>query len=318
MIEPKANNEDKLLFCDESDDKQKQANLVPLKKYNLLIVDDEPDVHDVTKLALRRYLFNGAGLNILSVYSGQEATELLQQRNDIAVILLDVVMESDDAGLKVANWIRRIKGDHRVRIVLRTGQPGEAPEERIMTEYDINDYKEKSELTNRKLNTLMHACLRAYNDIVTIEETCNKLTEIVRSNNMHYQLRPVEEYSNGVIKLLMDLMTYSRCYLCASFAQDQSAQALVTYASGRYGHQVGCKLSEITDIKRFAPLLEQNESGYIQDNNQFLGYIANESTNYLIVLDEVDYGDKNSRDTNIVELFLHHIALCYHKDQKLP
>ena len=315
MVEPNENNDGDALLFAEDNEKHTQKSMSPKAKYNLLIVDDEPDVHEVTKLALRRYSFNDAGLNILSAFSGEEAINLLQEHDDIAVILLDVVMERDDAGLKVANWIRRIKGDHRVRIVLRTGQPGEAPEERIMTEYDINDYKEKGELTNRKLNTLMHACLRAYNDIVTIENTCKKLTDIVRSDQSHYSLRPVEAYNNGIIRLLMDLMTYSRSYFCASYSNEQLDDALITYASGRYSSKKGCKLSEITDIKRFSPLLAHHETGYIQDNNQFLGYIANGTTNYLIVLDEV--GQKDTQDANIVELFLHHIALCYHKEKKL-
>jgi len=305
-------SDDDLLFTDDLECEQDTDNIAELKKYNLLIVDDEPSVHDVTKLALRNFLFNDAGLNILSVYSGQEAIKLLEQRDDIAIILLDIVMESDDAGLKVADWIRRVKRDQRVRIVLRTGQPGEAPEERMMVEYDVNDYKEKTELTSQKLHTLMYACLRAYNDIVTIEDTCNKLNEIVRSDNS-YQLRPVEAYSNGVINLLMDLMTKSRSYLCANFTNHQPEQAVITHSSGNYKNKNGCKLSEVIDLSRFTPLLEKNENSFIENNNQFLGYIPNESINYLIVLDEIEYLQKSRDDVNIIELFMHHIAQCYLK-----
>ncbi|PKG37379.1 DUF3369 domain-containing protein [Psychromonas sp. Urea-02u-13] len=304
-------SDDDFLFEEEADSEQK--NEQQSKKVNLLIVDDEAGVHEVTKLALRNYSFNGVGLNILSVYSGQEAIELLQQRDDIAIILLDVVMESNDAGLKVANWIRRVKRDHRVRIVLRTGQPGDAPEEQVMLEYDINDYKEKTELTNRKLNTLMHACLRAYNDIVTIEDTCNQLTDIVRSENNNYQLRPVESYSNGVINLLMDLMTHSRSYLCASYTNDSPEQALITCSSGHYSNKNGSKLSELVDLSRFTPLLTKNETGFIEDKNQFLGYVPSESIHYLIVLDEIEYLKESREDVNIIELFMHHIAQCYRK-----
>jgi CheY-like chemotaxis protein len=310
-VDLSTDSDDNFLFEEDTDNEQE--NELQISKVNLLIVDDEAGVHDVTKLALRNYSFNGIGLNILSVYSGEAAIELLQQRDDIAIILLDVVMESNDAGLKVANWIRHVKRDHRVRIVLRTGQPGDAPEERVMLEYDINDYKEKTELTNRKLHTLMHACLRAYNDIVTIEETCNKLTEILRSENSSYQLRPVESYSNGVINLLMDLMTHSRSYLYASYTNDSPEQALITCSSGHYNHKNGSKLSELVDLSRFTPLLTKSETGFIEDNNQFLGYVPSESINYLIVLDEIEYLQATREDVNIVELFMHHIAQCYRK-----
>ena len=168
MVISTQSSDDNFMFAEEIETNEDEITIAP---YNLLIVDDEIGVHEVTKLALRNYSFNGIGLHILSAYSGKEAIELLTQHNDIAVILLDVVMESDDAGLKVANWIRNVKRDHKVRIVLRTGQPGESPEECIMVEYDVNDYKEKTELTSRKLNTLMHSCIRSYNDISTIELT---------------------------------------------------------------------------------------------------------------------------------------------------
>jgi CheY-like chemotaxis protein len=306
-------SDDNFMFADDLNIEPDNNESEMQDLYNILIVDDEIDVHEVTKMALRNYLFNDIGLNILSAYSGEGAIELLEQRNDIAIILLDVVMETDDAGLKVANWIRNIKRDHRVRIVLRTGQPGEAPEERIMVEYDVNDYKEKTELTNRKLNTLMHSCLRSYNDIITIEATCHKLTEIVRNDKDAYHLRPVEVYSNGVIKLLMDLMTHSQSYLCASYSKHEFEQALITSASGRYSTKKGSKLNSVIDIVRFTPLIKGHENGFIEDNNQFLGHVVNDGVNYLIVLDEIAYVKKPEDDVHIIEVFMHHIAQCYKK-----
>jgi PAS domain S-box-containing protein len=93
----------------------------------------------------------------------------MRQHPDVALVLLDVVMEEDDSGLKVARFIREELCNHFVRIVLRTGQPGQAPEEDVIVGYDINDYKEKTELTSKKLFTLMYSGLRAYRDIIELE-----------------------------------------------------------------------------------------------------------------------------------------------------
>lgn len=137
--------------------------------WNVLVVDDEPDVHQVTRLALANIDFLGRPLNIISCYSGAEALDLLHHQNDIALVLLDVVMESENAGLKLARIIREDLHNHHVRIILRTGQPGAAPERQVIESYDINDYKAKTELTRDKLYTAVLGSLRSYNDIMKIE-----------------------------------------------------------------------------------------------------------------------------------------------------
>ena len=130
--------------------------------WRILIVDDDVDVHVVTKFALRDTSFQGRRLSFLHAYSGKEAIALLQRTPDIALILLDVIMETNDAGLRVARQIREELRNDLVRIVLRTGQPGQALEHSIIVDYDINDFWCKADLTTRKLFTTVIASLRAY------------------------------------------------------------------------------------------------------------------------------------------------------------
>ena len=136
----------------------------------VLIVDDEPAVHQVTRLALRNFDFDGRALELLSAYSVAEAKRALGERDDVAVILLDVVMETESAGLDLVRHIREDIGNEAIRIVLRTGQPGYAPEERIVRDYDINDYRDKTDLTAQKLSTTLYAALRSYRDIRRLQE----------------------------------------------------------------------------------------------------------------------------------------------------
>ena len=143
--------------------------------WKILIADDEEEVHQVTAVAMTDVQFKGRKLEFLHAYSALEARTLLNADRDIAIILLDVVMEEDDAGLKLVRHIREQMNNRRVRIVLRTGQPGQAPERDVVVDYDINDYKSKTELTRQKLLTCIISALRSYDDIVALENLSRDL-----------------------------------------------------------------------------------------------------------------------------------------------
>ncbi len=143
--------------------------------YKVIVADDDESVHAVTNLILKEFRFENKGLTILNTYSGNETKTVLEANPDVAVILLDVVMEDLDSGLKVVEYIRNDLRYHNTRIILRTGQPGQAPENYVIKNYDINDYVLKTELTNNKLFTLMYSCLRSYRDIITTKETMESL-----------------------------------------------------------------------------------------------------------------------------------------------
>lgn len=160
------NSNDILTYADED-----PLNGGSLNKdlWKVLIVDDEEDVHILTKLVLRDYSFEGRKLQFLSAYSAEEANRIIEENPDTALLLLDVVMEEHDSGLKVVRHIRDFLDNRFVRIIIRTGQPGRAPEHEIVSRYDINDYKTKTELTSQKLFTAVTSSLRAFRDIQTIE-----------------------------------------------------------------------------------------------------------------------------------------------------
>lgn len=149
------------LFLIEDDLATEEAD----DSWKIIIVDDDLEVHEATSLALENFTFEGKPLNLISAYSSQEAKELIAANPDTAFILLDVVMETDDAGLKLVDYIRKVLNNKSVRIVLRTGQPGQAPEASVILNYDINDYKTKLELTYEKLIYTAIAALRGYRDI---------------------------------------------------------------------------------------------------------------------------------------------------------
>lgn len=166
----------------------------------LLVVDDEPDIHRVTRFVLDGFEFQNKGLQIWGAYSGAEARKLLGEEGlKPAVILLDVVMETDDAGLRLVKYIREELGNRQTRIILRTGQPGAAPEKQVVVDYDINDYKAKSELTAQKLVTALIASLRSYQDILTIERGRAGLQQVIEASASLFEMRSMEDFLSGVL-----------------------------------------------------------------------------------------------------------------------
>lgn len=158
---------DEMLFVDEVETRPDAGG----PPWLLLIVDDDASVHEVTRLGLAGFSFDGRGVDFLSAYSARQAAEILRQRSDVAVILLDVVMESEMAGLDLVNDIRSDLNNRDVRIVLRTGQAGHLSEYEVLRDYDINDYRVKSELTRQKLVSACLIALRGYRDVCRARDT---------------------------------------------------------------------------------------------------------------------------------------------------
>ena len=194
------------VFADDEEPISNKTQLTPLEVvpqaeetsegWKMMIVDDDFEVHQATKLALRSFTFEGKPLTFLSAFSGTEAKKLIAVHPDTAFILLDVVMETNDAGLRVIQYIREELKNQIVRVILRTGQPGDAPEESVILNYDINDYKLKVELTRQKLITSAIAALRSYRDLITIEQQAAQLAQALHNlQQIQYSLVQKEKMS---------------------------------------------------------------------------------------------------------------------------
>ncbi|MEG6584513.1 DUF3369 domain-containing protein [Dendrosporobacter sp. 1207_IL3150] len=174
-------------------------------KWKILIVDDEDDVHDVTRMTLRRLVFDGGRIEFFSAFSAAEAREILKLNPDIAVMLLDVVMEEEHAGLALVHYVRRELKNSLVRIILRTGHPGQAPEESVTIEYDINDYREKTELTTQRLLTAVVTALRSYRDLQIIDENRRDLKQVIKSSTQIFRLQSIKKFAGEILHQLTTL-----------------------------------------------------------------------------------------------------------------
>lgn len=186
---------DDFFAADETDLDATQKPAMASDKWRILIVDDEDDIHQATEFTFainKEYTYQGKKLEFLHAYTAQQAKELLHQYLDVAIILLDVVMETHDAGLKLVEYIRDTLQNHLVRIILRTGQPGYAPEQEVIVKYEINDYQNKTELSTLKLFTVVTASLRAYSDLQQLDLLRQHLEEKVFERTQELQAKYTE------------------------------------------------------------------------------------------------------------------------------
>ncbi|MCW7754455.1 EAL domain-containing protein [Desulfobotulus sp. H1] len=238
--QPRLLPSDELIFIEEDTDShpshREATDTGP--PWQILVVDDDGDVHRATELALRDLQIENRPLQLLHAHSGEEACRMVEASPNLAVILLDVVMESDDAGLRVVHHVREKIGRKALRIILRTGQPGYAPELETIRSYDINDYKTKSELTRVRLFTSLTTAVRAYTQMRSHEDMRRGLEMVVRASTELNKLNGMQLFAEGVVAQLCALLQMEpEGLICAQEGAGENKEpARIIAAAGNFRH----------------------------------------------------------------------------------
>jgi len=222
-----------------------------LSSWKIVIVDDDPEVHTMTQLSLSDFQFEGKNITFVNLYSGKEAKQYFLKNNDAALVFLDVVMESDDAGLTVVNYLRNELNNTYTRIILRTGQPGSVPEHSVIQNYDIDGYIAKTSMTVSSLKQSIYIALRSYRDLVRIQNYKKSLEAVISAITSMNEIDDVISLSNGILTQIASIFNMGH------------AQVLVT---GLQGYTKGLSTTHKWDI-----ILKANSAHFIlaAENNVF-------------------------------------------------
>ena len=284
--------------------------------WKVLIVDDEEDIHKVTKLVLTDFTFDGKRIEFIHAYTGLEAFEILSTQSDIALALVDVVMESEHSGLELVKRIRDELNNKTIRLVLRTGQPGQAPEKSVISQYDINDYKNKTELTDTKMHTLMYSSLRSYRDIITLENSRKGLEEVIKSSATIFELNNLSHFAAAVLYQLTSLLGTSNnaahFKVLSGVALEQDAdQFKVRAGIGKFELVSGKILPKEMEVEiedALSQALTNKSTIYFDDS--IVAYFGRErfSTNLLYL-----QGIKNLTETDkhLIDLFCTNVSIAF-------
>ncbi|WNV06720.1 DUF3369 domain-containing protein [Candidatus Methylospira mobilis] len=302
-------DDDGLLFAEETDALSGEAE----PTWKIMIADDDIDVHTVTKLVFHDFSFKGRSLQFIDAYSGDEACNLLTQHPDTAVILLDVVMESEHAGLDTVKRIRKEIDNTLVRIILRTGQPGQAPEQHVVVDYDINDYKSKTELTSQKLFTSLIVALRSFNDLKSIDANRRSVMKILDASS-HLDFKSLRVFVSGMLMQLANLLEFEEDELILIQQRENSGLLQIIAASGNYEPFIGDSAQEVfgCDVCNTIQQVIDEQTNLIHPG--YGVYVAGEKAldNVVVYVD----GSKTPKilgkvDLALVKVFCEKILLAY-------
>jgi len=315
-----ANTPIESLFVDaEPSLKREDVKSAPVKHpWTVLIVDDNQGIHDLTRLVLHGFMFEGRTINLLSAYSGCEAKEVLKKKNDIALVLLDVVMETDHAGLDVARAIRDEFGNSHVRIILRTGQPGTAPEEQVVINYDINDYKDKADLTASKLKTMVVTALRGYRDLCRLEFNRLSLMKVSEISAGLFNFQSQDKFCLDILARLSVLWpldtidNVSESVPSSLEVRECNGVLRISFGMGRYAGCANKPASEVvSDLvqKQIQEVFNQRKSLFLTE--QSILYIASSKRSYCFVLYLEGKTVRNERDQELINVLCSNISTAY-------
>ncbi|WP_295007873.1 EAL domain-containing protein [uncultured Dechloromonas sp.] len=304
-------SDDDLVFIEE--ERHPQGPSAQDSSWRVLIVDDDRDVHEATEFALSGVEILGRKLELIHAFSGKEAIALLEREQDVAVVLLDVVMESDDAGLKTVEAIRQELMLLNIRIILRTGQPGQAPEADTIARYDINDYKTKSELTHARLFTTLTSAIRSYSQLKCLDASRLGLEKIVSASNQFIAEKGLNAFADGVITQLASLIGIApEGLVCATSSEGAGdpEQYRVIAAAGRYQHLIQHRLEEIDNvhIARSLNQVLRNHYSVVGSRDITLFFRKNSTEGFAAYIESA--APIRDVDQHLLEIFCTNIALC--------
>ena len=307
------------LSDEQTDEHRQEYKKIP---YKIIIADDDEEIHRMTKLVLKGFQMDDAGLEFLDSYSGKETKILLEDNPDTAIILLDVVMEDNDSGLQVVKFMREELKNNLTRIILRTGQPGVAPEERIIVDYEIDDYKSKAELTVQKLMSTMYVCLRAHNNIKALNRHKEGLSRVINASHDLFTYHSFTEFLNGMLQqviALYDVEVSSFFVREEKYAMNGMAfikildSAQILAGTGKFENMIGQTLdlnSCSPHLKKLIEHFEQSqETELVVREGNYLG-IYKQNLDKLVKNYIVLEADVSNENIELIKLFLTNFSLA--------
>jgi EAL domain-containing protein (putative c-di-GMP-specific phosphodiesterase class I)/CheY-like chemotaxis protein/GGDEF domain-containing protein len=282
------------------------------RTWRILVVDDDNDVHEATDFALRRVQILGRPLELIHVFSAEEALKILRQTPDVVVILLDVVMERPDSGLRLVEELRA-EGYREQRIILRTGYPGDAPEKQVIRDYEIDDYWSKDELTRTRLVTSLTTAIRTVDYVRALKGTRAGLEMVIEGTQYLYQNKSIDIFAEGVLTQLAAILRVSPEGGVCALAElpDQEDDLVVLSGIGRFASHVGKRLMDVEDIDHdLISAGDNNGTAPVISGNKILFSHRSDTGRRLLIYfvhDQV----LSPENIVLVEVFATNLAICF-------
>lgn len=284
--------------------------------WKILVADDDEEVQKVTSFVLQDFEFMGRGVEIFHAYSAEEGLAIAEEHPDIAVALVDVVMETEFAGLEMIKQIREELENKLMRIILRTGQPGVAPEKDVVIKYDINDYREKTELTFQKLQSSLITALRSHVDLLTIENGRLGLKKIIEISATLFNLQGTKNFAACLLEQVVSLLKFNSQTLSGQISSFAAGAGLgdpfvITAATGDYQQHLAKNIDQLTDpviIQDIADAKRLKAGFKKEDRMMFFFQTANGEAMIIYIR---GVGEFSANERRLLDVFRSNISIAF-------
>jgi class 3 adenylate cyclase len=267
----------------------------------------------MTKLATQGLLVDGRPVRLLMASSAAEARSILQANEDVAVAIIDVIMEDVTAGLQLVRWIREVHLDGSIRLVLRTGQPGNAPEATVTADFDIHDYLGKSETTARRLLTCMTGAIRAWRDLCTIQRQRSGLQRALQAVGELFDANGITPLLAAILEQVTGLLTPRRSSLLFvapdALVGRPMRSHVVLAATGRFSQSIGEPLDAVLADDVGEEIRNSLQVSSTAQVGELICYAFGVTPDIRPIL-VVDGGPMHSWERELVELYCHAVTLA--------
>lgn len=301
-----------LVFADGKND------TYPHGSWKILVVDNDPGIHAITRTVLRDVVFENRTLEFLSAYSSAEAKNLIENDDEIAVIIMDIVIEEENSGLELVRYIREVKCNPLVRIILQTDQPGKIPSQQVIVESDINDYEEKADLTAQRLFTTVIASLRNHRDLLNLEEkrailTSHRigLSRISRASTALFGAKTTYDFSLEAYNQFLSLFENGVDVPSSFVALQDGTDFEVIRGHGKYHGREGAGPKDLigeSSLEMMRMLMRDNRNLSIQEGAVSL---YEDARKFRLLLHVADIGQMEFQDRQILDIFAANVSLAF-------
>jgi EAL domain-containing protein (putative c-di-GMP-specific phosphodiesterase class I)/PleD family two-component response regulator len=221
------------------------------KDWVVLSVEDNQPYQDVLESAIQEVAFEGRKIELLRASSAASAATILSKRQDISLILLDIVMETDDAGFYLIDTIRNVIGDELVRIVVLTGQPGVKLHDKAINEYNISEYWNKTDLSADKLKSVVVSNLRTWQISQELKIARRGLQMIVDASRSLTARQDTLEFAHTVLEEIARIINVPNTggIVCIVKTGIESLQlAPIVAASSHFRELINARLESVFSV----------------------------------------------------------------------
>lgn len=224
--------------------------------WKLLVVDTDPQVHENVRQALADYRFDNGRVEILSAGSAGDARALLGEHADIAVVLLEAVLETDTAGLELIPYIRQELANPYTRVIVCTAHPDRVPEDKVVEAYDVNDYRTRAHFTADRLRTSLTMAVRTYASLLALATSRKELARVAVATAGLLDIRTPDRLFEKLLPRLISLLGIGADAMVCTQGDilPHSSKIWIRAGIGRFAHLHGVDLATLDEPKVVAAL----------------------------------------------------------------